>query len=226
MRGAWGSPGCSWLLSLLHGRPGHAQSTPGSRRARPRLSQPWPATLFMKRRWLSVSWGLGLPWPSLAGSGCSWSPQGSERAPRTNPAQPQTDPGSATQAFQCNVGASVLRGSCGAWCSPGSSWLSLAAPGVLQAALGHPKHALRTTAQGGDQNDSQQRDFNHSARRRKNFLGHQVGSQAWGTPQRIHWWRLEPNFSVGISRQKPKTTQNDSLLGAKTLSATRASRLS
>ena len=56
---------------------------------------------------------------------------------------------------------------------------------------------------GSSQNDSQQRDFKHSARRRKNFLGHRVGSQAWGTPQRIQDQRLEAK----LSREFPTRTQ-------------------
>ena len=88
--------------------------------------------------------------------------------------------------------------------APGCLWLLLECSGLLWVtALGDPKHAPRTTAWGSSQNDSQQRDFKHSARRRKNFLGHRVGSQAWGTPQRIQDQRLEAK----LSREFPTRTQ-------------------
>ena len=142
--------------------------------------------------------------PGVPGAlpGCFWllrlllgRPGNAQGTPGSHPARRRLSQPGPTTLFMKRRWLSVLRGSCGAWGSPGSSWLSLAAPGVLRAALGDPKHALRTTAWGSSQNDSQQRDFKHSARRRKNFLGHRVGSQAWGTPQRIQDQKLEARLS-------------------------------
>ena len=142
--------------------------------------------------------------------GCFWllrlllgRPENAQGTPGSRPARRRLSQPGPTTLFMKRRWLSVLRGSCGAWGSPGSSWLSLAASGVLRAALGDPKHAPRTTAWGSSQNDSQQRDFKHSARRRKNFLGHRVGSQAWGTPQRIQDQRLEAK----LSREFPTRTQ-------------------
>ena len=125
--------------------------------------------------------------PGVPGAlpGCFWllrlllgRPGNAQGTPGSRPARRRLSQPGPTTLFMKRRWLSVLRGSCGAWGSPGSSWLSLAASGVLRAALGDPKHAPRTTAWGSSQNDSQQRDFKHSARRRKNFLGHRVGSQA------------------------------------------------
>lgn len=79
------------------------------------------------------------PGVSLAAPGCSggsWSPQGSEGTPASNPTQPQTDPGSATQLFhetwlrQSCVGPGPSLGSSGwswlllgrFWTAPGLPW--------------------------------------------------------------------------------------------------------
>ena len=150
--------------------------------------------------------------PGVPGAlpGCFWllrlllgRPGNAQDTPGSRPARRRLSQPGPTTLFMKRRWLSVLRGSCGAWGSPGSSRLSLAAPGVLRAGLGDSKHALRTTARGSSQNDSQQRDFKHSARRRKYFLGHRVGSQAWGTPQRIQDQRLEAK----LSREFPTRTQ-------------------
>ena len=84
--------------------------------------------------------------------------------------------------------------------------LLLAAPGWFWTPRGHTGHRLGATALGRTQNDSQQRDFKHRMRKRKNFPGHWTGSQAWGTPQRIQNQRLEASASGRISHQTRKTT--------------------